>query len=75
MLPLFVYVILDSICMVLIHLGIISCNGLEMVVIERMEFVYLKNELSYFVKYKTIDLFLMVIRCHKCKQCILTTIE
>ena len=29
-----------------------------MVVIERMEFVYLKNEVSYFVKYKTIGLFL-----------------
>ena len=58
MLPLFVNVILDSICMVLIHLGIISCHGLEVVVIERMEFVYLKNEVSYFVKYKTIGLFL-----------------
>ena len=29
-----------------------------MVVIERMEFVYLKNEVSYFVKYETIGLFL-----------------
>ena len=32
-LPLFVNVILESICMVLIHLGIISCHGLGMVVI------------------------------------------
>ena len=30
----------------------------SVVVIERMEFVYLKNEVSYFVKYKTIGLFL-----------------
>ena len=30
----------------------------SMVVIERMEFVYLKNEVSYFVKYETIGLFL-----------------
>ena len=57
--PLFVNVILESICIFLIHLGIIFMSWIgSMVVIERVEFVYLKNEVSYFVKYKTIGLFL-----------------